>query len=313
LTDVDAVFDRARRHSNWGRWGTDDERGALNLVGPEQIVRATGLVRRGVVFSLSLPFERRGPQSGLLRRTNPIHLMLRHGGDVVFDREAGRRVSYTDDAIYMPLQCSTQWDAFSHVFVDGQMYNGVDARAVDCDGAAHNSIDALHRSMVGRGVLLDIARHRGLDALPGGYAISAAELEGCARDEGVEVGQGDFVLVRTGHLKAAREAGTLSTVATDPSPGLAVDAADYFCACEVAAVATDTYSTEVMPPKVPGLGEPMHVILLAHAGVVLGELFTLEELAADCADDRVFEFLLAAPPLRIVGGVASPVNPMAIK
>ena len=155
---------------NWGRWGPDDELGTLNYITPEAIANAAQLVIRGKVFALGIPLDRQGPQSGTRQRFNPIHAMFRDGGDAPrTPDEVSAMEGYggSDDWIVMPLQCATQWDSLAHIFYDGKMYNGYDATLVTSTGAARNSIFKTRDKIVGRGVLLDVAREKGVRALSG--------------------------------------------------------------------------------------------------------------------------------------------------
>jgi kynurenine formamidase len=219
---------------------------------------------------------------------------------------------YTDDAIYMPLQCSTQWDALAHIFHDGKMYNGYGLDQVDSQGAHRNSITAVRERMVGRGVLLDIPRHRGVDWVPESEPIHGDELEACALAQRVHVGEGDIVLVRTGQLAQVRADGRWGTYAGGPAPGLAVDTCHFLCGRSVSAVATDTWGVEPQPNETSDIFQPLHVILLVNAGILLGEMFDLEVLAEHCSEAQVYEFLFVAPPLNVTGAVGSPINPLAI-
>lgn len=303
----------ARQYRNWGKWGDDDEAGAVNYITPAAIVAAAGLVREGKVFSLALPLDDEGPQTGAYGRVNPIHTMLQDGGDIAVGAQDHMLNRYTDDAIYMPLQCSTQWDALAHIFHEGQMYNGAGLDQVHSGGAQRNDIANQSDRMVGRGVLLDLPRQQGKSWLPESYAIQAEELEACAAAHGVEVREGDIVLVRTGQIAQVRERGSWGTYAAGPAPGLGLGTARFLCERRVAAVATDTWGLEPQPNETEDIFQPLHVVLLVNAGMMLGEMFDMEELAADCAADGVYEFLLVAPPLTVTGGVGSPVNPQAIK
>ena len=161
----------AKRLRNWGKWGKDDEVGTLNYTSPADIVAAAQLVRKGKVISLALNFDDKGPQGAktsypAMGRFNPIHLMLRTGTDAysgVLDR---RRIRSADDLVIMPLQSGTQWDGLAHIFYGNQMYNGYDCRLVASTGAAKCGIEKTKEKMVGRGVLLDVARARGVRWLP---------------------------------------------------------------------------------------------------------------------------------------------------
>jgi kynurenine formamidase len=307
------VEEIALRHRSWGRWGPDDELGAANYVQPASVARAATLARRGAVFSLGLPMDGTGPQTGLNGRVNPQHVMLKDGGDMLITPPASSELRATDDAVYMPLQSSTQWDALCHIFYGGRTYNGRGPESVDSRGAQFNSITNLRDRAVGRGVLLDIPRWAGRPWLEPGEAIQAEDLDACARAQGVEVGEGDFVLVRTGQLAACRAAGAWGDYAGGPAPGLGVSAAEFLCPRAVTAVALDTWGIEAIPYECGDVRAPLHVVLLVNAGVYIGEMWDLEQLAEDCADDGVYEFLLVAAPLTITGAVGSPLNPVAIK
>jgi kynurenine formamidase len=307
---VEAV---ALRHRTWGRWGPDDELGAANFVQPETVLRAAGLVRRGAVFSLAMPMDRSGPQTGVNGRVNPQHVMLKDGGDMLTAPPGPGEIRATDDAVYMPLQSSTQWDALCHIFYEGQTYNGRGPASVDSQGARFNSITNLRDRAVGRGVLLDVARWAGRAWLDPGEAIQAGHLEACAQAQGVEVGEGDFVLVRTGQMASCRARDDWAGYAGGDAPGLGVSAADFLCPRGVTAVALDTWGIEAMPYESAAVRAPLHVVLLVNAGVYIGEMWDLEQLAADCANDGVYEFLLQAAPLTITGAVGSPLNPIAVK
>jgi len=119
--------------------------------------------------------------------------------------------------------------------------------------------------------------------------------------------------VRTGQILERRTAGAWGDFNGGPAPGLAVSAADFFCPRHVTAVATDTWGVEVLPNESPEVWQPLHIIMLVNAGIYLGEMWDMEELAADCAEDGVYEFMVAAPPLTVTGSVGSPVNPQVVK
>jgi hypothetical protein len=159
---------------NWGKWGPDDEIGTLNYITPESIAAAARLATTGQVFALGIPLQREGPQSGTRQRFNPIHAMFRDGGDqpkTPAEVAAMQGYGGSDDWIVMPLQSVTQWDSLAHIFYEGKMWNGYDATLVTSSGAAKNSIDKTTNKIVGRGVLLDVARHKGVRALEPGYPI----------------------------------------------------------------------------------------------------------------------------------------------
>jgi kynurenine formamidase len=309
------IYDAVKKVSNWGRWGDDDQIGTLNNIAPEDVVTAAGLVRKGKVFSLGLSLKE-PIQSGLFGgRWNPIHTMLATGTDAASGNqdEPYPYLRYADDAINMPCQASTQWDALCHIFLDDKMYNGYDAQLVDVKGAKKLGIEHVRDKMVGRGVLLDIARFKGVDSLDDGYAITRADLDACADAQGVGIRKGDFVIVRTGHQERCLAAGDWSGYAGGAAPGFAFETCFWLKERDVAAICSDTWGCEVRPNETSEANQPWHWVVIPAIGISMGEIFYLKELAADCAVDRVYEFFFTAPPLHLPGGAGSPINPQAIK
>jgi len=296
-----------RRVSNWGRWGTDDERGTLNHVTPERLVAAAGLVRQGKVFDLGIPFDRHGPQPGN-NRINPMRLMV----ETAAQELPQGAIRWADDYVFMALQSASQWDALAHVYYDGQLYNGYPASEVDTHGARRNSIDKIGKGVAGRGVLLDIARHRGVPWLPAGEVITPDELDAAAARQQVSLGAGDIILVRTGWWKKfAQERDARAWFEGEPGIGLA--AIDWLHRHEAAAIAADNWAVEVLPGEVPDQPMGVHMVLIRDMGMTLGEILDFEELAEDCAADGVYEFFLAGPPIKFTHAVGSPINPLAFK
>ncbi|HXJ34009.1 MAG TPA: cyclase family protein [Candidatus Eisenbacteria bacterium] len=304
-----ALTELARKVSNWGRWGADDERGTVNFITPEVVRRAAGCVRRGQVFSLGLTFGAEGPQFGQAGRVNPLHIMTSTHGQMTPD-PAGPR--YADDVIVMPLQCATQWDSLAHVHYGGQLYNGHAASAITPSGAERNGIDKMSAGIISRGVLLDVARLKGVESLGPGQVISPADLEAAEKRQGSRVERGDVLLVRTGYMRVFTVYGE-RVYYMKQMPGLGVETIEWLHAREIAAVASDTNMVEVYPPEDPTVLFPFHAICIRDMGLTLGEMFDFEALAADCAADGVWECLFTAPPLRVTGGVGSPLNPLAVK
>jgi kynurenine formamidase len=311
LKDIQAA---AGRLTNWGRWGPEDEAGTLNNVSAQDIISAARLIRKGKSFSLALNFDNHGPQSGLWgNRFNPIHTMLATGVDAAAGRQEAIGIRYADDMVTMPLQCGTQWDALGHIFFGEKMWNGYDAKLVDCNGAQKNGIEKVKDKMVGRGVLLDVARAKGVESLEDGYGISNAELDQCAAAQGVEIRKGDFVIVRTGHMERCLKSGQWGGYAGGDSPGLRFETADWIRRKDIAAICADTWGCEVRPNESTEASQPWHWVVIPMIGISMGEIFYLKDLAEDCAQDRVYEFFFCAPPLPITKAVGSPVNPIAIK
>jgi kynurenine formamidase len=295
------------RLSNWGRWGDSDELGTLNFINPAKVRRATECVRSGEVIELSIPLNSDGPQHNRPRRFNPIHLMTALPRDPVGPEGIGAG----DDVLMMPLQAATQRDSLAHIAHRGLLYGGRSADQVTVAGAMVNSICAISAHVASRGVLVDVARWRQVDALGGGHTINAAELTDALESEATSVGEGDILLVRTGFLEKCRRHHWSGFF--DESPGLGLDTLDWIAEHRIAGVATDTVAVEVRPSPLANIRSPFHVVALVHMGLLLGEIFDLEQLSQRCAEDRAFDFFFVAPPLRVTGGIGSPINPYAIR
>lgn len=311
---MDDVVALAKKYKNWGKWGNDDQIGTLNYITPDKIVDAANLVKQGRVISLAIPFDDNGPQTGSFGRFNPIHFMLQDGADVsIGAQDHLPNIQYTDDAVTMPLQCATQWDALAHIMYKGKMYNDFDATEVNSTGAKKNGMENAKDKIVSRGVLLDIPRLKDKPWLVPGEAIYPEDLDAAANMGDVAIEAGDIVLIRTGQIAQVRAEKTWGEYSGGSAPGLGVDCAAWICEKQIAGYATDTWGTEVIPNETPDIFQPLHMILIVHAGMLVGEIFDLEGLADDCAKDGVYEFMLVAPPLPITGAVGSPINPQAIK
>jgi kynurenine formamidase len=313
---ADLLENYIKQCTNWGRWGENDSLGTMNHVGPEQVRRAAALVEHGVTVSCSLPYDQRGPQTGTLR-ANPRNVMTATGADHLAGAQdilpAGfgpaKGYGRSDDILIVPNQAGTQWDSLSHIFWKGKMYNGYSAGLVSSAGAARNGVENYAGKFVMRGVLLDVARHLGVDALEPGYAISVAELEATAEAEGVTIERGDAVLIRTGFLEKRRHA--WGDYAGGPAPGISLHTAPWFHEREIAAVASDTWGVEVRPNEIDCF-QPFHVVALVHMGLAIGEIFDFADLAAACAQHEKYEFLFTAPALPITGASGCPVGAVAV-
>lgn len=329
--DQDAPWRQAsRRVSNWGRWGPDDQLGTLNHITPEAIRHAASLVRKGRTISMGAPFNAQGPQGAHGLRRNPIHVMTVDGGDRDIDQLAREWMGpgeqwvadiyaqapgrFTDDYVIMPLQSCTQWDALAHFFYEDKLYNGFPAKAVTSLGATRGAIDpvAERGQVTGRGVLLDVARHRGVDRLGADEIIPPEELEAVAKAQGVAIRPGDILVIRTGWYKEWLDKRDEQTWAWQ-SPGVSWLCAEWCHQRDIAAVAADNVGVEVMKSEIEGLWSPFHMLALRDMGMLLGEIWDLEAIGQDCAGDGVYEFLLVAQALNISGAVGSPINPIAIK
>jgi kynurenine formamidase len=301
----------AERVRNWGRWGPDDELGTLNLIDGAARLRAAASVRSGKAFALGLPLsEAEGIQAGFIPgRVNPTRTMIQVNEPLTPDPDWG---CTSEDVVTMALQCATHWDALAHVSYGGVLYNGYPAVSVDAGGAGRCGIHRLS-TVVGRGLLLDVARALGLPHLPPGYAITPDDLTSACDMAGVATEPGDIVLVRTGQMTHLAPGSRDLVAYIYPSPGLTIETAEWFFDRNIAAVATDNLTFEVYPCQHEDAYLPVHLLHLVEMGLTQGQNWVLDPLAADCADDGQYTFLLDATPLTFTNGLGSPLNPMALK
>ncbi|MGW1495295.1 cyclase family protein [Streptomyces sp. NPDC002402] len=300
-------FEIAKRVNNWGRWGTDDETGTLNLITDEVVRAAAQAVRSGRRVPLALPLHQDGIQTGVIPgRVNPLHTMVQINQELF----GPGTVATSDDAVTMGLQAATHWDALTHVSHSGKIYNGRPADTITPHTRAQfGGIDKAPY-IVSRGILLDVARAKGLDRLPGGHAVTPEDLDEAAEFGGVTVGPGDIVLVRTGQIQVAL--GGDKHAYGYPSPGLSVRTPEWFHAHDVAAVANDTLTFEIFPPEIEDLWLPVHALDLVEMGMLQGQNWNLESLSTACAEAKRYAFLLSAMPEPFVGATGTPVAPVAV-
>jgi len=146
-----------------------------------------------------------------------------------------------------------------------------------------------------------------------GEAIYSEDLDACAARQRVRVQPGDIVLIRTGDVGRRVREKSWGTFSAGDAPGLSFHTAPWLYEKSVAGIATDTWGAEVRPNELPGSFQPLHLVMVVNMGLLVGEIFNLESLGADCAADSVYEFMFVAPPLPITRAVGSPINPQAIK
>jgi len=284
---------------NWGRWGPDDERGSLNLVDPAAVRRGLAAVAHGQPISLGLPMRSgQGPIAGM--RSPMQHFMSRDGGDYAAGLPEKPGYGYADDSIIVACHGTTHLDALSHVWRDGLMWNGYPASSVTSRGASRCGIEATG-PIVTRALFLDLAADRPLAA---GAPISAAQLDRAVRAGGLSPAPGDALLVRTGWLSQWRA----SAATTESWPGLDADCGEWLGQYDISVAGADNIAVEVGPSTVAGSAMPLHLAAIRDRGIYFLELLDLEALAASGAR----ACLLMVAPLNIVGGVGSPVAPVAV-
>jgi kynurenine formamidase len=284
--DEEEIAALAATVSNWGRWGPDDELGTLNFIGDAERREALKRARTGRTVSLS-------------RETNlRVAPGLADGRHEISFWEHG-----SQDYIGLTFHgfAVTHLDALCHFFHDGKMYNGFAAAEVEPHGARRGSSDRFGGGIVGRGVLLDIARLRGR-ALEGGDAIAAADLDAAAEAQAVEVKSGDSLFVRTA---------CLAHLNTEARAGLAPDCLAWLHQKQVALLGTDV-AADVFPTPYQEWAYPVHRIGLVFMGLPLVDNADLDPLAKVCEEEGRWEFLVTITPLRFKGATGSPVNPIAM-
>lgn len=311
-----AVIGLVSELSNWGRWGADDQRGTLNHIDDECRRRAATLVREGVVISCAWPLGGHGfhsPGSG------PQRFMIRSGEGLFEEHSvppiqpelAGRaRLA----AEYIGLRFHgleiTHIDALSHVFWDGRAYNDVPAASVSTESGA-TQLDVTHAGgIVTRGVLLDIAAQRGVEYLEPGTRVMPEDLEAAEERQGIRVGKGDAVLLRTGHGRRCQSLGFVDSGQADARSGWHVSCLRWLHERDVALIGNDG-TNDAVPFEFSEMPLPVHTIGIVAMGLWLIDNCNLEDLAEICDRMNRYEFLFTLAPLLLVGATGSPANPLA--
>lgn len=286
----------------WNRWGADDERGALNFIGPEQVKRASGLVRTGEVLRLAQLLSSKTPVPA--HRCGLQHFMGRDGGDYAVQgskRPGG--FQFAEDTVVMPLHIGTHVDALCHAWYDDKLYNGYLGDSIrSTTGAARLGVEKMPPIFT-RGVLLDFVKLKGRVLEPG-ETIDRADMEAAERAAGVQIGRGDAVLLRTGWLESQKD---VKRPDFNIEPGINVAAATWLVERDVAIVGADNFAVEAMPFP-DGKVFPVHQMLIRDYGMPLLEGLMLDPLV----ESGRHEFLFIASALPIVGATGSPLSPVAV-
>ena len=283
--------------SNWGRWGDEDQLGALNLITPQVTAAATASVRTGRTVSCARALN---TQAAVDNPTPVAHHMIGTftegwGADYVALAPHGFATSHID--------------ALSHVFHEGKLFNGYSAETVTSHGATRLGIHQLHGGIVTRGVLLDIPALRGVDALEPGAPVFPDDLEAAEERAGLQVRAGDVLFVRTGRWRWRDEHGPWDLASL--AAGLDAACLPWLRARDVAALGSDGIS-DVMPSRVDGVPMPIHTVAIVALGLHLMDNLDFDGLSVACAETGRWAFLLTVAPLVLRRGTASPVNPIAV-
>lgn len=295
--------------SNWGRWGTDDQLGTLNLITPEVRRAAARLVEHGESVGCARPIDEEPDQPDV--RMQRLHFML-NSGEATGPSRDGRKGS-TRDFIGMATHglALTHIDSLSHAYWDQDLYNGFHrSRVTTAGGAEVLSVETMRDGIVTRGVLIDLPRHRGVDSLEAGEPVLPEEIEAAAAACGIEVREGDALLVRTG-WSGRRAAGGLLPHRPRDRPGLQAACLPWLHERGVAVIAGDS-ANDVFPSGYAELTLPIHAIGIVAMGLCLIDNCQFEDLAAACARHQRWEFLFVAAPLRFNRATGSPATPVAI-
>lgn len=302
---------------NWGRWGPDDEVGALNFLDAAEVLRGVASVKSGKTFTLQVQMGHPNgdpiwPGRSQVQKFNVMdkgHFICGAG------KESPGNHEYADDVMIMYLQGSTQYDALGHVWYDDHIYNGYDARTTAGSMQKASVLPLAERGIVGRGVLIDMARHRGKEVLDKGETFDHHDLMAAAQAQGCEIMKHDILIIRTGWIGSYYRRDPQEFYADFVEPGLTFsrELVKWFHEMELANLVTDTIANEVTADPETGVVIPLHCALMRNLGVTFTEIAALDDLAGDCAEDGQWSFLYTAAPLKVVGGSGAPVNPVVIK
>ena len=294
--DVDRMMEEL---SNWGRWGKEDQLGAINLITPAKRLRAARLVQEGVSVSLARLVEKEEAAD------NPFpfgHKMLSTGlsntAQFALDTYT---ISYHGHA-------HTHIDSLGHMFYRGKMYNGISRKEITEAGAQKLGISNLKTGIFTRGILVDLPRLTGVPYLEPGTPIYAEDLEAWEEKTGIKVGAGDALLIRTGRWKRRDLHGPWNV--EEKAAGLHVSSTAWLRKRDIAILGSEDAS-DVSPSRIEGLTRPVHQVMLIAVGVHILDCLDLEALSEAAQKQNRWEFLLTAAPLAVSGGTGSPLNPIA--
>ena len=304
IDEFDSLFEKVK---NWNRWGPDDEIGALNYITPDKTRAAAALVKSGISVPMSIPVNTAAEPDN----ANPaIHYMAR-----THDVDSGSvNMRIATDFLGMQFHgdCHTHIDALCHVSYKGKLYNGIPAATVDVTGAQRLDVTGYVKGIVGRGVLIDVPRYRGVKWLEPGDAVTAEEIEAVEKAQGVKLGEGDIMVFRTGQYRRRLEKGAWNVgYSGEGRAGLDPYSILLMHERKIAAFLPEG-DGEVHPGYVEGMRSPIHALQIAAMGMLCADSLQLEELAAACEAESRFEFMVVIAPLRLQRGTGCPVNPIAV-
>ena len=302
-SEFDEVF---KRCDNRGRWGADDQRGALNFLTPDRVVASAGLVHSGRTVSCGWQLDTElGPDN-----PQPVTHEMTLSFEKTFGDSGELRIAGDRFSMAVHGDAHSHVDALCHVGFSGTTYNGVPLeRAIGPDGALTQSVDVIGHGIVTRGVLVDIPRHRTVRWLEPGDCVLPDEFLAAEEETGARVGRGDLLLLRTGHSEKRATDGPWD--AANAKAGIHVSLLPILHEREIVGVGYDG-DGEVMPRICEDVTYPIHAISLPALGWWTMDSLKLDDLARACEEEGRWEFQLVVAPLRIAAGTGSPVNPIAV-
>lgn len=302
---------------NWQKWGPDDEVGSLNYLTNAEVLRGVASVKQGKTFTLQVLMGHPKGDPVWPGRTGAQRINVMDKGTWLGGKGAQfpGGCEYADDMMIMYLQGSTQYDALGHLWCDDQLYNGYDAKTTIGGMSKASVLPIAERGVVGRGILIDMARHRKKSVLDPGETFTHEDLMAAAAAQNTTIEKRDVLVVRTGWIGSFYERDRVEFYKNFVEPGLtySLELAQWFQAMEIPNLVTDTIANEVTTDPVSGVVLPLHNALMRNLGVTFTEIAQLDPLADDCAKDGQYTFMYTAAPLKVVGGTGAPVNPIVIK
>jgi kynurenine formamidase len=290
--------------SNWGRWDDGGRRGALNHLTEARIAAGLRLAHTGETVSLSQPLRTKAAID--MPKPADHHMTMLTDVDI-----GSGSVRFAKDYIGADYhnEGHSHIDAFSHVAFDGLLFDGKPERMVTSEGARAGDIEVLRDGLVGRAVLLDVPRVRGVAWVEPGEHVFGEDLEAAEREQGVRAGPGDILLVRTGHARRLRERAAWNT--SEAKAGLHPTTALFLAERQISVLGSDG-NNDTAPSTTEGVAFPIHVLAINAMGVHLLDYLQFEDVLPRCEATGRWEFLFVAAPLRVGGGTGSPLNPIAI-
>ena len=314
-TDLKKLLNESPK--NWRQWGQNDQIGALNYLKNDDILNAIQSIKYGKTFTLGLEMgcKKGNPAYPSSAEFSKFTVQDKSTYDVEKITSSKGGLQFTEEVILTSTHGTTHCDALGHTWFDDKMYNGYSSK-LSINGLDKLSIKPIaEKGIVGRAVLLDIARYKNLDYLPMGYHITLEDILETAKYQNTEIKQKDIILIRTGIFKLFYEKGSSEYFKNFNEPGLTyeINLVKWFDKMEIPVYGTDTITNEQMISSLHEEELSLHASLCRNLGIVFIESLDLEEYSIDCEKDKKYDGLFISSPLKINGASASPINPIIIK